>query len=422
MHHKTTILVAPALQNSSCTHPRYSQASFLSLLGLGDVLQALIVFLLTVGVLAANVLLIVVINSRRYSKYIHSQPRYLLTSLACNDLAMGLLVTPFAIVPSLRHCWPYGELVCQIQALLRGAISQQSAVILICMAMDRYLCMLHPARYHKHSSKKGCVAIISMTWIMSVTLFSILVLPRGGYYFNPTGMMACEPFYTRASIRILAACGFYFPTTMILMYCYGSAFHVNKLRLKKSGCSTIASPDDYGGTSIEKLVTQERRLSTTASRTMAAMSLGFIVLVTPWTIQEVVAACTGSRAPAALDFLATWLALSNSFWNPFLYWLLNNNFRRISRELLFSRLFCRKSKEPKSHQQHCCSNSSSGAFTHTQGCDLEGLSEKYWGEILERTLSSSSLQALQRAYSHPRMERCNGLQEMKVFDTAVPDL
>ncbi|XP_068911242.1 trace amine-associated receptor 1 isoform X2 [Tenebrio molitor] len=338
MHHKTTILVAPALQNSSCTHPRYSQASFLSLLGPGDVLQALIVLLLTVGVLAANLLLILVINSRRYSKYIHSQPRYLLTSLASNDLAMGLLVTPFAIVPSLRHCWPYGELVCQIQALLRGAISQQSAVILICMAMDRYLCMLHPARYHKHSSKKGCVAIISMTWIMSVTLFSILVLPRGGYYFNPTGMMACEPFYTRASIRILAACGFYFPTTMILMYCYGSAFHVNKLRLRKSGCNTIASPDDYGGASIEKF-------------------------------------------------------------------------------------FCKRSKEQKpQQQQHCCSNSSSGVLAHTQGCDLEGLSEKYWGEILERTLSSSSLQALQRAYSHSRMERCNGLQEMKVFDTAVPDL
>ncbi|KAJ8922051.1 hypothetical protein NQ315_008692, partial [Exocentrus adspersus] len=218
--------------------PRYSQASFFSALSPGDVLQAFIVLSLTVGVLTANMLLILVINSRRYSKYIHSQPRYLLTSLASNDFAMGLFVTPFAIVPSLRHCWPYGELVCQIQALLRGAISQQSAVILICMAMDRYLCMLHPARYHKHSSKKGCVAIISMTWIMSMTLFSILVLPRGGYYFNPTGMVACEPFYSRASIRILAACGFYFPTTMILMYCYGSAFHVNKLRLRNAGGNT----------------------------------------------------------------------------------------------------------------------------------------------------------------------------------------
>ncbi|CAH0553001.1 unnamed protein product [Brassicogethes aeneus] len=87
---------------------------------------------------------------------------------------------------------------------------------------------------------------------MSVTLFAILVLPRGGFYFNLTGMIACEPFYPRASIRILAACGFYFPTTMILMYCYGSAFHVNKLRLRRAGCNTIASPDDYGGASMEK--------------------------------------------------------------------------------------------------------------------------------------------------------------------------
>ncbi|KAK9708104.1 7 transmembrane receptor (rhodopsin family) [Popillia japonica] len=138
-HHKVTILVAPALHNSSCTHPRYANLGFLAGLGFGDVVQALIVFSLTFGVLAANTVLILVINSRRYSKYIHSQPRYLLTSLASNDLAMGFFVTPFAIVPSLRNCWPYGELVCQIQALLRGAISQQSAVILICMAMDRYL-------------------------------------------------------------------------------------------------------------------------------------------------------------------------------------------------------------------------------------------------------------------------------------------
>lgn len=38
-----------------------------------------------------------------------------------------------------------------------------------------------------------------------------------------------------------------------------------------------------------------RRLTGSTSRTMSAMSLGFIVMVTPWTIQEVVAACTGSK-------------------------------------------------------------------------------------------------------------------------------
>lgn len=40
------------------------------------------------------------------------------------------------------------------QALLRGALSQQSAVILVCMAVDRYMCALHPRRYYQHSSKK----------------------------------------------------------------------------------------------------------------------------------------------------------------------------------------------------------------------------------------------------------------------------
>lgn len=74
-HHKPTILVAPALHNSSCTHPRYVHASILSNLSPGDVIEAAIVLCLTTGVLAANMLLIFVINSRRYAKYIHSQVR-----------------------------------------------------------------------------------------------------------------------------------------------------------------------------------------------------------------------------------------------------------------------------------------------------------------------------------------------------------
>lgn len=52
-----------------------------------------------------------------------------------------------------------------------------------------------------------------------------------GYYFNNTGLMACEPFYSKASYRILATCGFYFPTTMVLMYCYGSSFHMSRFTL-----------------------------------------------------------------------------------------------------------------------------------------------------------------------------------------------
>lgn len=100
---------------------------------------------------------------------------------------------------------------------------------------------------------QGCVAILSIAWILCLTLFGVMVLPKGnfqstvqnennlskgfitvyyvGYYFNSTGLLVCEPFYSKASYRILATCALYFPTTMILMYCYGSSFHSSRFRL-----------------------------------------------------------------------------------------------------------------------------------------------------------------------------------------------
>ncbi|KAI4502359.1 hypothetical protein M0802_002271 [Mischocyttarus mexicanus] len=265
MEHKQTILLAPALSNSSCWRAGNSEAIWTGP-GFGELLRAALILVLSFGILFANLLVICVINSRRYSKYIHAQPRYLLTSLASNDLALGLLVTPFGFLPAVYGCWPYGEVVCQIQALLRGALTQQSAVILVCMAIDRYVCMLHPHRYHRHSSKKyymrqGCVAVISTTWIASLAIFGALVLPRGGYYFNSSGLLACDPFFARASLRILACCCFYFPTTMVLMYCYGSAFHVNKLRLKRVVC--VNTPEIVSGGHIERflIVIEQKRQS-----------------------------------------------------------------------------------------------------------------------------------------------------------------
>ncbi|ENN73854.1 hypothetical protein D910_12194 [Dendroctonus ponderosae] len=292
-----------------------------------------------------------------------------------------------------------------------------------------YLIIQSPDRSSDNQSKNVAIIrawfiiIISITWVGSMALFSILVIKQGGFYFNSTGMHACEPFYPKASLRILSACGFYFPTTMILMYCYGSAFDVNKLGFKRSNlpCS-ISSNEVQQSSSMEKLIDHERKLSLICSRTMAAMSLGFIVLVTPWTIQEVVAACTGSRAPPALDFIATWMALSNSFWYPFIYWTLNNHFRRICREI-FNGVFCRKIHDKKQQQfDHFCNTSPSSKYIgHTPDCDLEGLSEKYWGEILERTVSSSSIPEPQQSNSLETRLDCNGI-ELSVLNNSPADL
>ena len=43
------------------------------------------------------------------------------------------------------------------------------------------------------------------------------------------------------------------------------------------------------------LIEFERKLHYCISRTMAAISLCFIILITPWTFKEVIEACTGTK-------------------------------------------------------------------------------------------------------------------------------
>lgn len=89
----------------------------------------------------------------------------------------------------------------------------------------------------------------SLTLLMGNPFFSSHPLP--GYYYNPTGLMACEPFYSKPSYRILATCSFYFPTTMVLMYCYGSSFHASRFRLFVPSTSAVV----VGGTTTTSMAT-----------------------------------------------------------------------------------------------------------------------------------------------------------------------
>lgn len=71
MDQKVTILVAPLLKNSSCDNANFS--TVLANLGATDVLQAFFIMTLTLAIVGANLVVIIVINCRRYQSFIHPQ-------------------------------------------------------------------------------------------------------------------------------------------------------------------------------------------------------------------------------------------------------------------------------------------------------------------------------------------------------------
>uniref|UniRef100_A0A182K2W8 Uncharacterized protein n=1 Tax=Anopheles christyi TaxID=43041 RepID=A0A182K2W8_9DIPT len=101
---------------------------------------------------------------------------------------------------------------------------------------------------------------------------------------------------------------------------------------------------------------------------MAAISLGFIVIVTPWTILEIVATCTGSKCTGSQSSLEEKCSIS----------------------LEYDQHQTSLPMPPGPPPATICRSA-----TQTPRPDVE-CSEKYWGDILERTFSTGSINTLHR--------------------------
>lgn len=146
----TTLLIHVGnASNSSHTAEEFTEPGPL------EIVKVIWICTATIAIVFCNILMISVLNSKHHTRYLRAKaPRYLMTSLACSDLAIGILVTPFTVYPTLYHSWPYGNLFCAVQALLLPALFHQSTLSLLCVAIDRYICIVYALKYHSIVTKK----------------------------------------------------------------------------------------------------------------------------------------------------------------------------------------------------------------------------------------------------------------------------
>ena len=105
-----------------------------------------------------------------------------------------------------------------------------------------------------------CTLALFGCLVFSLTLYALIVVPPGGFHFNINGLLVCEPYFISNNVLALAACLFYFPTTMILMYCYGTIFHSDKVKVRYKKAVLTSLPFVRGEENANKMAERVRVL------------------------------------------------------------------------------------------------------------------------------------------------------------------
>ena len=215
----------------------------------------------------------------------------------------GMMITMVGVYPTLTECWPHGKFLCQLQAVLRGSLRQQTAFTLVMIALVRYTAQVNMDLSKSVFSKNLTKFYVIFIWLTSITLYMMIVFYLHGFYLSISSFSVCEPYYHSLRMLVFSSCIFYFPTTMVLMYCYGTIYHSQKLKMKNRRALVSALPMLIASTVARRPVQLSVEAESLASlvRSLSAISLSFIILVTPWSILQVITSVTMEQVSITLS-------------------------------------------------------------------------------------------------------------------------
>ncbi|KAL6262526.1 hypothetical protein P5V15_005321 [Pogonomyrmex californicus] len=126
---------------------------------------AILLLLFSVATVFGNSLVILAVFRERH---LHTATNYFVTSLACADCLVGLVVMPIsAVYEVLENRWLFTTDWCDVWRSLDVLFSTASILNLCVISLDRYWAITDPFTYPTRMSRKRAAILIAIVWICS---------------------------------------------------------------------------------------------------------------------------------------------------------------------------------------------------------------------------------------------------------------
>ncbi|XP_013781729.2 RYamide receptor-like [Limulus polyphemus] len=251
---------------------------------------------------------------------------FFIANLASADIIIGLFSIPFQFQAALLQRWVLPEFMCAFCPFVQTLSVNVSIFTLTAIALDRFRAVMYPLKARTTKLRAKFIILGIWAFAAAASLPYALAL-RVTYVYDPTTGNNTKPFCNNVGISKLVWRTYspilvflqYFLPLFVISYAYGRM----GLKLKDA-----QAPGNAEGTRDAGILRNKRKVIKMLFIVVALFVICWLPFQTYNLLQEIFPQINSYKYINVIWFCSHWLAMSNSCYNPFIYAIYNERFKR----------------------------------------------------------------------------------------------
>ena len=239
-------------------------------------------------------------------------------ALSVSDILMSTFSMPFTVVTLFHGRWIFGESYCRFQGFGALTFELVSIVTMGLIAVSRYYCVVKPEKYIVLFKTQRSFLYIVLIWCAAlVGSLPPFFFKHGRFEFQPGKAMCTYTFESNITFTVFIESVYVAAPLTIITFCYAKVFYT------VSRSNQVFSQEN----NLQQLRANVEEAKVT--KTLAAVMVGFTCCWLPISVMDNIDAARGEHTLPRQAYLTyAFLVYSSSTINPFIYGVMNRQFRR----------------------------------------------------------------------------------------------